>query len=89
MRFVMTKADTKREPLQAQLTPHPATANLTPREWETMRLVRLGLSDKEIAQHMHIETCTVNAFLKRIFPKLAMHTRHQAVQKVFGGAPET
>jgi len=38
---------------------------------------------------MQIETCTVNGFLKRIFPKLGMHTRRQAVQKVFGGAPQT
>jgi len=54
-----------------------------------MRLLRLGLSDKEIGQRMQIETCTVNGFLKRIFPKLGMHTRRQAVQKVFGGAPQT
>jgi LuxR family transcriptional regulator, regulator of acetate metabolism len=85
----MTKADTKREPLLAQLTPDPAPANLTPREWETMTLVRLGLSDKEIGQRMHIETCTVNAFLKRIFPKLGMHTRRQAAQKLFGATPQT
>jgi len=85
----MSKADTKQEPLLAHPTPGPASPNLTPREWETMRLLRLGLSDKEIGQRMQIETCTVNGFLKRIFPKLGMHTRRQAVQKVFGGAPQT
>jgi DNA-binding NarL/FixJ family response regulator len=53
-----------------------------------MTVLRLGLSDKEIGQRMHIETCTVNAFLKRIFPKLGVHTRHQAVHKLFGAAPQ-
>jgi DNA-binding NarL/FixJ family response regulator len=85
----MAKADTKREPWLAQFTPNQASAKLTPREWETMRLVRLGLSDKEIGQRMQIETCTVNGFLKRIFPKLGMHTRRQAVQKLFGAEPQT
>jgi DNA-binding NarL/FixJ family response regulator len=54
-----------------------------------MSLLRLGLTDKEIAQRMHIETCTVNAFLKRIFPKLGMHTRRRAVQMLFGAGPQT
>ena len=85
----MAKADTKREPLLAQLAPDPAPANLSPREWEPMSLLRLGLSDKEIGQRMHIETCTVNGFLKRIFPKLDTHTRRQAVQKVFGAEPRS
>ena len=84
----MAKADTTRETLLAQVTPDPASAKLTPREWETIRLVRLGLSDKEIGQRMQIETCTVNGFLKRIFPKLGMHTRRQAIQKLFGEAPQ-
>jgi DNA-binding NarL/FixJ family response regulator len=66
-----------------------STAALTPREWEAMSLLRLGLSDKEIAKRMEIETCTVNAFLKRIYPKLETHTRRQAVQKVFGAGPKT
>jgi DNA-binding NarL/FixJ family response regulator len=65
-----------------------APAHLSPREWEAMSLLRLGLRDKEIAERMQIETCTVNAFLKRIFAKLEAHTRRQAVQKVFGVGPK-
>jgi DNA-binding NarL/FixJ family response regulator len=64
-----------------------SAAVLTPREWEAMSLLKLGLRDKEIAERMQIGTCTVNAFLKRIFPKLEAHTRRQAVQKVFGAWP--
>ena len=81
----MSKADTKQERLLGRLATDAASAGLTPREWETVSLLRLGLSDKEIGQRMQIETCTVNAFLKRIFPKFGAHTRRQAVQKVFGG----
>ena len=85
----MEEVDRKREHVLGCLATDATPANLTPREWETMTLVRLGLRDKEIGHRMHIETCTVNAFLKRIFPKLGMHTRRQAVQKVFGPAPQT
>ena len=85
----MAEPERKREPLLGRVTPDAVPANLTPREWETMTLVRLGLRDKEIGHRMHIETCTVNGFLKRIFPKLGMHTRRQAVQKLFGAAPLT
>lgn len=83
----MTQADTKQELLLDRPAADAPPANLTPREWETMSLLSLGLRDKEIAQRMGIETCTVNAFLKRIFPKLETHTRRQAVQKVFGLGP--
>jgi hypothetical protein len=54
-----------------------------------MNLLKQGLSDKELGQRMHIETCTVNGFLKRIFPKLGMHTRRRAVQMLFGAGPQT
>ena len=83
----MTQADTKQELLLDRPAAEAPPANLTPREWETMSLLSLGLTDKEIAQRMRIETCTVNTFLKRIFLKLETHTRRQAVQKVFGPGP--
>jgi LuxR family maltose regulon positive regulatory protein len=85
----MADGERKTEHLLRRSALATSAANLTPREWETMSLVRLGLTDKEIAQRMQIETCTVNGFLKRIFPKLGMHTRRQAVQKVFGTGPHT
>ena len=85
----MAKANGETELLLRSPSPDAPAASLTPREWETMSLLRLGLSDKEIGQRMQIETCTVNAFLKRIFPKFGVHTRRQAVQKVFGADPQT
>ncbi len=85
----MADGERKTEHLLRRSALATSAANLTPREWETVSLLRLGLSDKEIGQRMHIETCTVNGFLKRIFPKLETHTRRQAVQKVFGAEPRT
>jgi len=85
----MTGANGNRARWPTHLAMRTARGSLTQREWETMSLLRLGLSDKEIAQRMDIQTCTVNAFLKRIFPKVEAHTRHQAVQKVFGARPQS
>jgi LuxR family transcriptional regulator, regulator of acetate metabolism len=87
MKVIMKEPNGERAHLMGAVAPGAAPANLSPRELETMSLLRLGLSDKEIAHRMDIQTCTVNAFLKRIFPKLGTHTRRQAVQKVFGTAP--
>jgi DNA-binding NarL/FixJ family response regulator len=80
----MVNGERQTEELHRSRVPGTAAACLTPREWEAMGLLRLGLTDKEIAKRLEIETCTVNAFLKRIYPKLETHTRRQAVQKVFG-----
>ncbi|MBD3290032.1 response regulator [candidate division KSB1 bacterium] len=50
---------------------------LTPREREIVDLISEGLSNKEIAQHLHIATYTVKSHVHNILEKLALSTRLQ------------
>ncbi|WP_295449534.1 LuxR C-terminal-related transcriptional regulator [uncultured Thiodictyon sp.] len=52
---------------------------LTRRESEILALLRTRLSDKEIAHRLTISPSTVNTHLKRIYRKLGVSTRRQAV----------
>ena len=56
-----------------------ALAKLTPRENEVLLLLSKGYVDKEIAQAMGISAWTVHGHIKRIFERLAVHTRTEAV----------
>lgn len=57
----------------------PALA-LSRREREVLRLVEAGLSNQEIAQKLVIEMNTVKSHLHRIYQRLRVRTRHQAVK---------
>lgn len=50
---------------------------LTPREREIVDLISEGLSNKEIAQQLHIATYTVKSHVHNILEKLALSTRLQ------------
>ena len=61
-------------------TVHPAPlAELTPRELEVLRLVARGLSNTEIARELVVGDATVKTHVARIFSKLDLHDRAQAV----------
>jgi DNA-binding NarL/FixJ family response regulator len=61
-------------------TPHPAPlAELTPRELEVLRLVAQGLSNADIAHELVVGDATVKTHVARIFSKLDLHDRAQAV----------
>ncbi|GAA4317112.1 DNA-binding NarL/FixJ family response regulator [Actinomadura luteofluorescens] len=52
---------------------------LTPREKEVLRLVGGGLSNTELAAHLHLSEATVKTHVTRIFAKLGLRDRAQAV----------
>lgn len=54
---------------------------LTPREREIIHCLRSGQPDKEVARILRISPLTVHTHLKRIFGKLGVHTRTEAVMK--------
>ena len=54
-------------------------AELTPRELEVLRLVARGLSNSEIAHELVVGDATVKTHVARIFSKLDLHDRAQAV----------
>jgi two-component system nitrate/nitrite response regulator NarL len=53
------------------------SVRMTKREREVMELIAEGLSNKEIAQRLHIATYTVKSHVHNILDKLALHTRLQ------------
>jgi DNA-binding CsgD family transcriptional regulator len=57
---------------------------LTDRETEVLRLLRQGLTNREIADRLVIATGTVRTHLENIFEKLDVHTRTAALARAFG-----
>ncbi|WP_162918429.1 response regulator transcription factor [Taklimakanibacter deserti] len=57
-------------------------AALTVRELQVVELMGRGLSNKEISQNLHIETCTAKNHVQNILQKLGVHRRSQAAAKV-------
>ena len=58
------------------------TDNLTPREREVLELAARGYLYKEIAELLHVSVATVSTHTYRIFEKLHVRSRSQAVAKV-------
>lgn len=56
-----------------------ALAKLTPREREVLALLSRGCVDKEIAQALDISAWTVHGHIKKIFERLQVRTRTEAV----------
>ncbi len=53
---------------------------ITPRELEILELIAEGLSNKEIAERVHVSQNTVKTHSSRVFDKLGARRRTQAVQ---------
>jgi DNA-binding CsgD family transcriptional regulator len=53
---------------------------ITPRELEMLELIAAGLSNKEIAERVHVSENTVKTHSSRVFYKLGARRRTQAVQ---------
>jgi NarL family two-component system response regulator LiaR len=54
---------------------------LTPREHETLGLIAQGLSNREIGEKLFVSENTVKAHSSRVFEKMQVNRRVQAVQK--------
>ncbi len=59
--------------------PHPDLSVLTPRELEVLRHLARGLSNTELAAELHLSEATVKTHVARIFAKLGLRDRAQAV----------
>ena len=58
----------------------PAYEELTPRETEVLRLLAMGLSNKQIAERLVLSSHTVNGHIHSIFGKLALNSRSAATR---------
>ncbi len=56
-----------------------AMSELTPRELDVLRLMARGLANADIARELYIGDATVKTHIARIFAKLGLHDRAQAV----------
>jgi len=60
----------------------PTTEGLSPREREVLELLARGYFYKEITEALTITMSTVNTHVRRIYEKLHVHSRGQAVAKL-------
>jgi LuxR family maltose regulon positive regulatory protein len=63
-------------------TPAPLPVGpLSDRELEVLRLLNTELSAPEIAAHLHVSANTIRTHIKRIYSKLDVHSRYEAVER--------
>jgi non-specific serine/threonine protein kinase len=65
--------------LEPTSEPSPTPVELTMREQDVLRLLALGLSDREIATTLSVSVRTVEGHVARVLGKLGVHTRNAAV----------
>jgi DNA-binding NarL/FixJ family response regulator len=63
----------------------PKQENLSEREREILDLLAGGLANKEIGAKLHLSPFTIRAHLRRIYEKLHVHCRAEAVSKYLRG----
>jgi len=61
--------------------PVPEGEELSPREQEVLELLARGYLYKEIAERLNISVPTVNTYVRRMYEKLHVRSRAQAVAK--------
>jgi DNA-binding CsgD family transcriptional regulator len=54
---------------------------LSPREWDVLKLLARGLAYKQIADSLGIAISTVNTYIMRIYEKLHVRSRGEAVAR--------
>ena len=64
--------------------PAEALAELTPREREVLVLIAQGYSNQEIADALVIETKTVKNHINRMYAKLQLSSRYEAISRSLG-----
>jgi DNA-binding NarL/FixJ family response regulator len=67
---------------QRSVSAEASTEELSPREQEVVNLLAQGYLYKEIAENLNISVPTVNTYIRRIYEKLHVRSRAQAVAKL-------
>lgn len=67
---------------QQVAVPKPAVAELSPRENEVLHLLAQGYLYKEIADALNVALPTVNTYIRRIYEKLHVRSRTEAIARM-------
>lgn len=81
-KLVMAFRDGAQQP--EGLVPDPNVYNISPRENEVLQLLSSGFLYKEIAERLHISVGTVKQHIHKIYDKLHVQNRTEALNKYFG-----
>lgn len=81
-RKVVQSFQSSPRPATAAAAPAEATEELSPREQEVLDLLSQGFMYKEISDKLGISFETVRTYIRRIYEKLHVRTRTEAVAKV-------
>ncbi len=73
------KATNLRQLATAGTEDYPGSGRLLPREMEVISLVSKGMDNRDIANQLNITRRTVETHLVKIFRKLEIHSRIEAV----------
>ncbi|MEI7900410.1 MAG: response regulator transcription factor [bacterium] len=73
--------------LRAKPAGRPSAVELAPREQAVLRLLADGCPYKEIGARMQVSISTVRTYIVRIYEKLHVHSRTEAVVKFLGTPP--
>ena len=65
-----------------------AAAKLSPREWEVMELLAVGLSTEEVAGRLFLSPTTVRVHVSTVLKKLRVKDRQSAFRLLRGEPPE-
>ncbi|WP_374433790.1 response regulator transcription factor [Inhella sp.] len=66
---------------QAPIATRAPPADLTAREWQVLQFIGQQLSNEQIAHQLHLSLATVKTHINRLYAKLALGSRAQAVQR--------
>ncbi|MGJ5220226.1 response regulator transcription factor [Bradyrhizobium oligotrophicum] len=79
---IVAEAEALPDPVPPSAPAKARFGELTPRECEILRMIEVGLSNKEIARNLRIEVGTVKNHVHNILEKLNVRRRNQAAHRL-------